>query len=1154
MNIPSLFKYKLDYTGKDPENLVVGEKHHVEHGSKNRLFAVDNGTYYSDSLKIRHNNKYLTPWVDFKPIHYFPEASREVAADCTCFFKILDTKLEGDIFLEYQVVGDKYGHNSVAIERILWSGVNDDRGVWWNNIEGLPTEWPPAPHIHDVLDFSEWQGRTSIVEQYANMLYQSHDTRLKAVQVSFANAYRLLRAVHKTTVGVINDHAGSIYNPHIETKAQVGYDKLDNYATATRAEAKEGIRSDLRLTVGGAEQVLLTAFEQYEKNVIHQGILPVSRYGNLTYLEPGVMGSYEGSGRWNQAEQRLCCLEPDGTLIRIRPGTNGISLGVYYDYAIKPFASPSLTKFVNTNVVYHPAALGRQWKPYYLRRSMTAAVIWGACYDIDKLPSITGRDFIAITGDTLDHTKHITAFLNTTYDMRGKRRRFTDEARISLIGDKVWIFDFVNGYAANEPFGFVCGYVSRKDIIDKDEVSFTMLQGPITTRGGPLGTQVDEYIKLTPTQSSRNAADNPMYLQDELTSYNIYWSRSKWWFDSDDGGKTLYAIASITSWVSTSGVGTYRSSNYRFKIDTETKVAEFPDDIRTVHAYCRNGNVSDLVIEGGGAIWDFDSTLQCGTSSYAHNSGGCYIFADGTTVSDTSQSSLNAGRQYILGRFTDTSIKNLWKTRRAGFISYGPRPDKTAFGSKAMNSLIRPMWLGDNKYTTITVNGDGDEERVRFDAVGKTDYDYKIINVGTFKGYQPSNKRYESKQSVPFAPMSYFDGKTLRLYGGVGLSLNDIGNQPVMYNQDMLAADDRVVRFDRVEVESKTKSFIESIKNQLKTKAAGADNAVWFSATIYSNPDPKIPLLATITYRFEDGIVPGRTNWATITTVARHTGSREGLVTGWVYDKDNWVFYHSNSTAASNGNYNYHYCPGALLYKKPDGTGYIHAIGGYYTTPSVSNTNLPFQCLLFDNDFKIVPGSDMGITIGANTGIVYTYPFLSHDYGFCLMNDPISSNAKGTNLVFRAIGKTTEEYMAGKNGGQLDNYVLVSQEVEKGWNVYFTEETPVILNGREFIIPNTSIDLRTVKANPANTTFWVYVEQEGDGCEYKIYTEGKPATWKRMYIGYITTSDNQIKNININKRSRLGIYQLSDRKAGTSIPVSTGHPFKNGYWDWSNNN
>lgn len=1153
MNIPSLFKYKLDYTGKDPENLVLGEKHHVEHGPKNRLFAVDNGTYFSDSLKIRHNNTYLTPWVDFKPIHYFPEASREVAADCTCFFKILDPNLEGDIFLEYQVVGDKYGHNSIALERILWSAVNDDRGVWWNNIEGLPTEWPPAPHIHDVLDFSGWEGRTSIVEQYANMLYKSHDVRLEAVQVSFSNAYRLLRAVHKTTMGVIKDHADSIYNPHIETKVQTGYDKLDNYATATLQEAKDGVRTDLRLTVAGGREVLLNAFQQYEKNVIHQDILPVSRYGNLTYLEPGVMGSFEGAGRNSQEEQRLCCLEPDGTLIRIRPGTNGISLGVYYDYAIKPFASPSLTTFVNTNVPYHPASLGTKWKPYYIRRSMTAAVVWGSCYDIDRLPSVVSRAFIGITGDTLDHTKHVTAFLNLTYDMRGKRRSITSEAKISLIGDRVWVFDFVNGYGMNEPFGFVCGYIERKDIIEKEEVSFTMLQGPITTKGGPFGTQIGEYITVAPMQVSKNAADNPMYVEDPQVSVGLYWSRSKWWFDSDDGGKTFYAIASITSWIRTSATGTYRSSNYRFKLNTETKVAELPDDLRQVVIYCENDNPSQMKITGGGDLFTRDDTLYAGTNSYSHNSGDYYVFVDGTSVSDTSTSSLNFGRYFILGRFTDFSISNMWSTRRKGFISYGTKPDRTSFGSLAMNSLIRPIWLGDNKYSCITINEVSQEQRIRFDAVGKTDYQYNVIGLGALKGYQPSNKRYTSPIGA-FAPSSYFDGKTLKLYGGVGCSKNNVGNQPVLWNSDLTPADARVVRFDQVEVDSKTNAFIESIKQQLGVREPGADNPVWFGATLYSNPDPNIPLMVHILYRYNDKTTVGRTHWTVITTVARHTGSREGLITGWVFDKDNWTLGYNSSSASGNGSYNYAFIPGSLLYKHPDGKGYTHVSSGYYTAPTVGNTNVPMQLVLFDNNFKIVSGSNRALGTGANQGVVSEFPFLSHDYGLCILNSGYTNTAKGTNSIFRVVGKTAQDYLDNMGGAGLGNYVLISQEVEQGWNVYFTEETPVILNGREFNIPSTSIDLRTIKSNPANTTYWVYIEQEGDKCEYKIYTTAKPATWKRMYIGYITTNDTQLQIINITKRSRFNIYQISDRQAGTSIPVSTGHPFKKGYWDWSNDN
>ncbi|WP_368874831.1 hypothetical protein [Proteus mirabilis] len=1154
MNIPSLYKYKLDYTGKDPENLVTGEKHHVEPGAKNRIFAVNNGTYFSESLRVYQDGRPLKPWTDYRPIHFFPEASAAVGEDCTVFFKIINQAIDGDIYIDYQVVGDKYGHNSITIEDILWSAVNDDRGVWFVDIEGLPTEWPPAPHIHNVLDIYGWNDRIDIVERYVAMIDVEHDERLEALLIHANNITRKLNNVSADVNEFIHNHDISNNNPHRELKAQVGYDKVDNYATATKADAIEGTREDLRLTVSAAEESLRVAFEQYEKNVIHQGILPVSRYGNLTYLEPGVMGSYEGSSRYNQVEQRPCCLEPDGTLMRLRPGTNGVTIGVYYDYAIKPYANPVVTKLVNTNVTYWPASLGSNWKPYYLGRTMSASVLWGSAYDVSKFPSLVGRPFIAITGDTFDHTKHVTAFLDNTYDLYGGKRYVNGEAKIALIGDKVWFVDHSSAYSSSSPLAFIMGYIPVKDIIEKDEVRWTLLEGPITSKGTPFGTLTGDTVKVSNCQRSRNPDDNPMYLEDGIAEYNIYWARSKFWLRSDDGGKNIYVIASLSSWINSGASTTTRYSQYRFSLNTETKVAEFPDNITQVKAFCINGDRQKLRIEGGGDLFVYDSTLQAGTEAHHHNSGDYYVFNDGTAFMDASGASLNAYRTYTLSKFSDLSLANMWSTRRKGWTKYQTRPDLTSFGSAAKNTLIRPLWRGGNKYSCITVNESNNEERIFFETEGGIDYSYPILNYKTVKGYKPTSKRSVPGLGVVFIATHYWDGSKLTFFGGWGVNGYNINSRPYTFGDDLLKNTDKTVNVDRVELHTKVGLFIEAIKSDLKQHDSTADQWLQWNAEMFAHDIPGKPFIITIKYRYRHPTQSGMSKTACIIVTADYKGDRTGNISGYVIDKSNYTFTILQSAATGIGQSTAN-ASGLIVYKTTDGKGYIVSVHGTYTDHHTTNQGQSIVMLLMDNNFRQVPYSRWVLYSAANTGIVHNHPVLNHDKGFCVTSVALGDGARGTCMGLFTVGKTFDDYFAAKDGTrERDDFVLLGQEVEQGWLVYFTEDTPVIINGREYTIPATSIDLRTIKANPKNTTYYVYVVQDHGQAFYRIYEGQQNATMTRMYIGTIVTGENQIKSINITKRSRLGKYQISDRVAGSSIPVSTGHPFKKGYWDWSSDN
>ena len=120
--------------------------------------------------------------------------------------------------------------------------------------------------------------------------------------------------------------------------------------------------------------------------------------------------------------------------------------------------------------------------------------------------------------------------------------------------------------------------------------------------------------------------------------------------------------------------------------------------------------------------------------------------------------------------------------------------------------------------------------------------------------------------------------------------------------------------------------------------------------------------------------------------------------------------------------------------------------------------------------------------------------------------------------------------------------------------MYFTEETPVILSGKAFTLPITSINLTTVKANPANTLFHVYVKMEQGNAKYVITTDVISETGTTAYnifwIGTIQTNSLQISNVNIQKRSRLDIFGASLEAAGSSFPVSYGLPSQTGTINW----
>jgi hypothetical protein len=114
--------------------------------------------------------------------------------------------------------------------------------------------------------------------------------------------------------------------------------------------------------------------------------------------------------------------------------------------------------------------------------------------------------------------------------------------------------------------------------------------------------------------------------------------------------------------------------------------------------------------------------------------------------------------------------------------------------------------------------------------------------------------------------------------------------------------------------------------------------------------------------------------------------------------------------------------------------------------------------------------------------------------------------------------------------------------VSGGWIVYFTDETPLFMAGSLYSLIPTSIDLTTVSPNPANKTFYVYVQLVQGVPRYVIRETEAADSETSMYIGRITTTGSGIGQIDINKVDRIGTFRLSATPIGSAIPISSGHP------------
>jgi hypothetical protein len=96
-----------------------------------------------------------------------------------------------------------------------------------------------------------------------------------------------------------------------------------------------------------------------------------------------------------------------------------------------------------------------------------------------------------------------------------------------------------------------------------------------------------------------------------------------------------------------------------------------------------------------------------------------------------------------------------------------------------------------------------------------------------------------------------------------------------------------------------------------------------------------------------------------------------------------------------------------------------------------------------------------------------------------------------------------------------------------------------------------TIDLTTIQANPANTTFYVYVQIQNGAPKYVITTTHQAESATSVYLGTIVTGGSQIASISVRKATRLDIYRPSTTKVGSAISVSAGTPDAASHLNWT---
>lgn len=838
------------------------------------------------------------------------------------------------------------------------------------------------------------------------------------------------------------------------------------------------------------------------------GLLGISRYGTQSYLPPGVAGSFEGASRRNLERNVPVVVEDDGLVTLLRNSTNGQWNGAYYSYYTAA-DSGLLTNYRPTNTRYLPKFLPNH-KPSTVCRG-TDGVFLGMA-----TPNAGGTDvpFIALTSGTLNQDLHVGCVL-TGWSTPDTRRTVP-----VIDGNYVYIFYWdITGIQLN---------VTRLAIADiraNESVTPTTITGWTTTRSWAPTVSGNDKIILSEASSSLSNPGQPSYISNPDSNFKVDSPMYSGWElhgASNGAGKIRLRLGSEYYSVTTDNIDHRTWWQLSLVVDVNAKTAT-PDT---------------------GVSLPIQSTYNTSTQTISQT--GPVVISrasgEGTSLGNWYPSlafNLSKGKMYSYGTpnegvarmFVSDMVDGL-TSEYAALIFNSPVTLQQnlmiadAFGSAVGGELRKPHLLPSNRILTYGFYNPSPGQIASgwvLSEMGADGFAYSTI-AGNLTGRAPTTNRAPVSADNYVGGISEVSATGVVTYTPAQFSSGNRLSCPQSLDGNLQPVNGNVV--------SITQTLLDSTLTQLLAGASiVSSDATKKALSVFVPQNTSLPAILTAMVIADDG-----TAWSIIGTAVPNT--RTAAIT-----QLNSVTY-SNKVQTGNSNANRSIGTAnptscASIYEGTD--CWMFSVTGRTAVSYPGNSNTVSWRGYFTK------ASSNTIISGSLSAIAeYTYINnqqigLATPWGFGYLNAQVDREVlSGTAISFVPTAKSMAEYNAWVAGTPK---VLISQIVAQGWYVYFTEEMPLLINGKEHTLPIVTVDLTTIKADPSNSTFYAYAQALEDGsARYLVLATPAVETSSYFHIGNVYTDATHVLNHTIQKTTMFGGKHLSPTRRGNSIPVSSGNP------------
>lgn len=864
-------------------------------------------------------------------------------------------------------------------------------------------------------------------------------------------------------------------------------------------------------------------------------MLPISRIGEMDYLPLNISGSFRGATSYaNNKRIQPTIIEDDGTAVIIRAGTNGSSWDFYYSYIrnIRNISTLSQADIVQTNTPYKPSYFtnGQYIDQFYGTNGYE--LLWYKTID----NSNTERYSIVLTNSSFNEVGH-----QSTQLLVSQFPNFYP-SYAHVVGTLVYMWGWDSTVYTNGGRALLLYTIPVSSIRAGTTTGFTQVTG---FNGKTLLNQSytnATYASFYNSYVSTNPADQSLFVHS-----GPMWTVEQYDFDNTNlmacanSSGTQVRIAFFPTYrfsgpLSYSGVMmnaysmVYNISTKTFTYDStslgQITVTATNNASNTETIYTQNNPYSVDAWNWRG--YDTGYLGNCGTICQAN---------DGFTVATRSRWTSDASygiNKFKVNNFTSQfdSIKMNARTtselsQLRALPTYGSAVGEDMTGLRLI-SKDRVIVAAAGTYDGVT-QSDYDNNIVS-DIGTDTNFTYQSIINGTVTGYAPQTYR-------KFAPNSNF--KFSGLISLVDASGNVTAHGSSFFEMLPSKVGGLNLNPDTLEFDGGTctidPAVIQTLKNAAAS-AAGVSLASTAQAAVYYVPDTSYCNSMVVVMNHDSVNSVGTTIYAEV-NLSVSVASGNTAITGGTIINTHKAIRNDVSNIYTN---NMARQPG-IIAAKYSGFNYVGVVSGsYYRVPGDNRGSMMMS--------KFKSGGIVSTRYEDSYYLsTWAYvPGVLPNVGFGYYDGTLERTDYQTKLVFSLIGTTEAQMDAliARTETVQRLVAVLSQEVPEGFSVYFTQELPVFLGGFYFKLPIQTIDLKTIKANPENTTFYIYISMDRSTAQasYVISESLFPESLTQTFIGTIVTGNVGIESVDTEKVTRFLTYRPSTVKRGSAIPASTGVP------------